>query len=139
MTVAAASASDDLGVFVELSSSLTGVAVEKDIAAEYLARIRAEPFGNKIDPLIALFRSLKANPADLDAAVRSQIVESTEFGALANQLTLLWYTSAFLDAGKWKFGTPDQHFRALIWPTISAHPPALSGGYFGYCKYPPEN
>jgi hypothetical protein len=139
MTGATVSANGDLGLFIELSSRLTGVAVEEDIAGEYLARVRAEPFGDKIDPLIALFRSLKANPADLEAAIRSQIVESAEFGVLANQLTLLWYTSAFLDTDKWKFGTPDQYFRALIWPAVGAHPPALSGGYFGYWKYPPEN
>ena len=131
-----------LGAFVELSSCLAGVDVAADLAADYLARVRTEPFGARIDALLALFRQLKQSKktaADLDAAVRSEIVGSAEFGALASQLTLLWFTSAFADGDKWKFGTPDQHFRALIWPTIGAHPPALSGGYFGYWKYPPEN
>lgn len=130
---------DALGAFVELSSCLTGTDVAADLAADYLARARAEPFGANLDALLAVFRQLKKTSADLDAAVRSQIVDTVEFGTLASQLTLLWYTSAFADADKWKFGTPDQHFRALIWPTIGAHPPALSGGYFGYWKYPPEN
>ena len=142
MTGIANAAPADDGVlqgFVELSRCLTGVDVAADLAAEYLSRVRAEAFGGKIDALVALFQRLKATPADLDAAVRAQIVGSAEYGALANQLTLLWYTSAFSDSDKWKFGTPDQHFQALIWPVIGAHPLALSGGYFGYWKYPPEH
>ena len=35
--------------------------------------------------------------------------------------------------------TADDHFQALIWRVIQAHPPALSGGYFGHWHYPPED
>jgi len=35
--------------------------------------------------------------------------------------------------------TADDHFQALMWRVIQAHPPALSGGYFGHWHYPPED
>jgi hypothetical protein len=38
-----------------------------------------------------------------------------------------------------QFGSPEQYFRGMMWSVIRAHPPALSGGYFGYWRYPPEN
>lgn len=31
------------------------------------------------------------------------------------------------------------YFEAAVWRVIQAHPPALSGGYFGYWHYPPED
>lgn len=125
--------------FIELSSYLTGVEVDAGLAAAYRERIAAEPFGDKLDALVQLFRSLRLSGTDLANAVREQIVEDGPYALLARQIILLWYTSAFSVEGQWKFGTPDQHFRAHIWPVVGAHPLALSGGYFGYWKYPPEN
>ena len=31
------------------------------------------------------------------------------------------------------------YFEAAVWRVIQAHPPALSGGYFGHWHYPPED
>lgn len=125
--------------FVALSSYLVARQVEADMAALYLARIRAEMPGAPVDELISLFVRLQATSGDLEADVRTQIVESPELGPLVGQIMLLWYTSASEQAGEWKFGTPEQYFRADVWTVIGAHPPGLSGGYFGYWRYPPEN
>ena len=35
--------------------------------------------------------------------------------------------------------TAEDHFEALMWRVLQAHPPALSGGYFGHWHYPPED
>ena len=35
--------------------------------------------------------------------------------------------------------TTEDHFEALMWRVIQAHPPALSGGYFGHWHYSPED
>lgn len=125
--------------FRDLSSALAGVEAELDLADHYLRRVRAEPFGAAIDALLDVFNRLRATSIDLEQDMRLQIVESSEFGVLAQQIVLLWYTSAFADGDTWKFGAPEQYFRSHIWSVIGAHPPALSGGYFGYWKYPPEN
>jgi hypothetical protein len=34
--------------------------------------------------------------------------------------------------------TPENHFESLMWRAALAHPPALSGGYFGHWSYPPD-
>lgn len=34
--------------------------------------------------------------------------------------------------------TPANHFESLMWRAALAHPPALSGGYFGHWSYPPD-
>lgn len=34
--------------------------------------------------------------------------------------------------------TPENHFESLMWRAALAHPPALSGGYFGHWAYPPD-
>lgn len=31
------------------------------------------------------------------------------------------------------------YFEAAVWRVIQAHPPALTGGYFGHWHYPPED
>lgn len=35
-------------------------------------------------------------------------------------------------------GDPANHFESLMWRAAMAHPPALSGGYFGHWSYPPD-
>jgi hypothetical protein len=34
---------------------------------------------------------------------------------------------------------PTDYFEAVLWRVIQAHPPALSGAYFGHWHYPPED
>lgn len=34
---------------------------------------------------------------------------------------------------------PDDFFESVLWRVIQAHPPGLSGGYFGHWHYPPED
>ena len=36
-------------------------------------------------------------------------------------------------------GRPEHYFAGLFWRVIEAHPPGLSGGYFGHWTYPPDN
>jgi hypothetical protein len=37
------------------------------------------------------------------------------------------------------YGTPEEYFSGLAWQIIGAHPPGLSGGYFGHWRYRPDN
>ena len=79
-----------------------------------------------------------------------KIMSNSRLSEVAKEITMLWYMSGFRipgcqgDDGEPEFKelapeTPEQYFRALFWPTVRAHPLGLSGGYFGYWKYPPEN
>src|SRR5690349_13269070 len=111
----------------------------------------------RVEALLDTFREIRKGGGDLEEGVRQQIINNETLSPVARQIIYLWYTSALLvrsvkpdmavnletgrpDTGTTlQFGSPEQYFRGLIWSVIRAHPPALSGGYFGYWRYPPEN
>ncbi len=131
--------------FLSLSRVLTGdPRLEADLAAEYYARLQ-EAFGaERLGRLLETFNGVGEDPPPAEA-IRSEILEDEHLGPLAKETIMLWYMSGFRapDArGEMReLGpeTPEQYFRGLLWPTIRAHPLGLSGGYFGYWHYPPEN
>jgi hypothetical protein len=132
-------------IFLQLSTALTGVAgLPADLAEAYEARLRAEGLAAPLDRLQDAYRRLR-DLGQIDAdSLAQHLFADAELQEAAWQLIVLWYSSAMMevDAGGQvglKFGKPEHHFRALLWDAIGAHPPALSGGYFGYWHYPPEN
>lgn len=149
--------------FIALSSILIGTRnPDRELAQEYLDRLLAVPVGGdpmlkRVEALLNIFREIRDGGGDLEEGVRQRIINNDAVSPIARQIIYLWYTSAFLvrsvkpdtavnlDTGRpdtsttLQFGTPEQYFRGLMWSVIRAHPPALSGGYFGYWRYPPEN
>jgi hypothetical protein len=149
--------------FITLSSVLIGERnPDRDLAQKYLDRLLAAPVGGtpmreRMEALLNTFREIRAGGGDLEEGVRQRIVNDDALSPVARQIIYLWYTSAFLvrvvtppaavnlETGRpdtnttLQFGSPEQYFRGLMWSVIRAHPPALSGGYFGYWRYPPEN
>lgn len=113
-----------------------------DLAAEYLDRVRAvcpEP-GAALFDLLETFGEIVASGGDVDAAIRERIFGDARLRQSARRIIILWYLGELVDdADKSIGGPPEHHFRGLMWEMIHAHPPGLSGGYFGYWKYPPEN
>ena len=129
---------DDAKTFLKLSTELTGYdQLDADLAAEYYERIRAG-FGQRLDDLLSDY----ANNGDV-----AGIMGDDEHSRVAQEIIMLWYMSGFQDPTSpdpekpRELGpeTPEQYFRGLFWPTVRAHPLGLSGGYFGYWRYPPEN
>ena len=131
---------EDLQGFIRASVHLTGVqALDEELSRQLLERLRSDPVGNVLPELIAEFRSIELGGGDIHGAITDRVMQSPTLGPLAKAITLLWYTSAFKAGNEWSFDTARQYFGALMWPAIGAHPPALSGGYFGYWRYPPEH
>lgn len=145
MSSAVASASEvkPLELFRALSARLVGQAqVPVEFAAEYLDRIRA--LGSEADTtlgvLLAAFGEIVAAGGDVDAAIRERIFGEARLRQTARRIIILWYLGELVDeSDKAIAGPPAHHFRGLMWEIIHAHPLGLSGGYFGYWKYPPEN
>ena len=147
--------------FIALSSVLIGEQnLNRELAQKYLDRLLAvsvvgDPMPKRVEALLNAFREI--SKGDLEEGVRQQIMNNDTLSPLARQIIYLWYTSAFLvrsvkpdmpvnlETGRpdtsttLQFGSAEEYFRGLIWSAIRAHPPALSGGYFGYWRYPPEN
>jgi hypothetical protein len=135
-----------LNDFIAMSSTLTGMRdLERGVAEQYLVRISKDKEGGKLDELLKVFREIQAAGGDADEAIRQRIMNDAALGPLAQQIIVLWYTSALHsqdEKGKHLFDFPDdpnQYFSGLVWAAIRAHPLGLSGGYFGHWKYPPEN
>lgn len=133
-------------LFLELSEKLTGVTrLPPDLAGEYEERLRQEGMSKELDLLLQAYETL-GDAARLDQkSLATALFGDSGLRTVAQQLIILWYSSALVEnlgqAGspRLKFGKPQHHFRSLLWEVIEAHPPALSGGYFGYWRYAPEN
>jgi hypothetical protein len=129
--------------FIRLSEALIGwTGLDQRLATSYLGRVRAiDGLGQHIDDLVAVFKKILAAGGDVNSEIQKQIMEHATLGPLARQVIFLWYTSALPSAdGKvWQFGSAEEYFAALLWPTVRAHVPGLSGGYFGHWKYLPDN
>lgn len=61
--------------------------------------------------------------------------ESDRSCVIARELLGYLYTAELPDSDE---VVEEDYFESLIWRAALAHPPALSGGYFGYWRYPPE-
>ena len=131
--------------FVDLSEALTGhenLAEKRDgdrtLAESYYELIETAFEGERMKKLLSTFEGLVG---DGDSRLE-QIMRDEQLGEVAQEIIMLWYMSSFRTPGKERDGapaTPEQYFQGLFWPTIRAHPLGLSGGYFGYWRYPPEN
>lgn len=138
-----------LAEFIALSSALTGFDLTRDmdqlhpantVAAYYLGRIRAWTGGTGLDALLAAY---KQNPGSL-----AQLVSGAQYGALCQQIILLWYTAAIVtitgtganQSVTYDYGTPtnNQYPTGLMWQAAQAHPMGYSIEQFGYWDKEPE-
>jgi len=130
--------------FIALSLVLTGERELNPVLSEqYLRRFLSVNPPTDFQAVIEHFRQMAAAAKDdekaLTDAVREHIKNDSAFRRIAQQIITLWYTGAMKDGAKYAYGSAEQYFSGLLWEAARAHPPALSGGYFGYWKYPPEN
>jgi hypothetical protein len=141
---AAALQSDD---FLTLSRILTGVDnLDVELSRQYLDRLNSSPANPPLREILDRFQGFKDAP-DVADQVKEKIVADDSLRPTVCQIILLWYTSTVLDnlglqppaAPVMRFGTQEEYFSGLAWSIIGAHPPGLSGGYFGHWRYRPEN
>ena len=131
--------------FIEFSEALTGhenLAEKRDgkrsLAESYYELIETAFGGERLKKLLSTFKGLtgKGNSR------LEQIMSDEQMNEVAQEIIMLWYMSSFRRPGEKRDSapkTPEQYYQGLFWPTIRAHPLGLSGGYFGYWRYPPEN
>jgi hypothetical protein len=132
-----------LELFMDLSRALCGLEqLEAKPGLQYLCRLLESPFQPGLARLLDAFATSRQAGMNAAAAVQAALNED-DLRAAATQMVLLWFTSAMQEsadpAAALQWGDPDQYFGALVWQLIGAHPPGLSGGYFGHWRYAPEN
>lgn len=121
--------------FLRLSEALVGESpLDAALAGPYLERIQATAEGADLEALLDEYDAIVAAGGDVDAAITMRIMGHDELRRLARVIIVLWYL------GEIGGGGPAEHyFQGLFWKVVSAHPPGLSGGYFGHWAYPPDN
>ena len=134
--------------FMALSRVLTGVEdLDVNLGRHYSDRLASSPFQPQLDEILERFRAFKKGDK-LVEQVKTKIVEVDRLRPTVCQIILLWYTSTVPDnlgmeppasSLNFRYGTPEEYFSGLAWKIIGAHPPGLSGGYFGHWRYRPDN
>ncbi len=129
--------------FLALSRILTGVEnLDAELGRQYLDRLRSTPFEPILRQILESFAKFRVDSGIADR-VKAEIVSDDKLRPTVCQIILLWYTSTLWDKGvtpiALRYGTQEEYFSGLAWMIIGAHPPGLSGGYFGHWRYRPEN
>lgn len=127
--------------FLELSQILTGFNnLDAKIAEVYYKELHSLN-GASLDLLLAAFDSqVKNQPGDPEALIRTNLWSDPTYKSVCQSIILAWYNASITANGStiW-VGPPELYYESLLWKAVEAHPPAISGGYFGYWRYAPEN
>lgn len=126
---------DRLTDFQQISVLLTGVENLSPRLSESFLLFLTEKESNAIENMIFLFRQTTH-----EEFLQKVLADKTHAG-LMRAIIKLWYCGEYvnLDAKVQLIHSPEAYYDGLMWATIQAHPVGLTGGYFGYWKYPPEN
>lgn len=131
--------------FHDLSRFLTGFDSLPNTECEsYRQRLLADPlYQQHLQPIIDLNKT--HGPDTLTKLSPPQL-------ACCRGIVFLWYTSELIPfnntnqpdfrkarTSDTKTGSETEYYNSLLWKVIRAHPPGLSGGYYGHWKYEPEN
>ena len=129
--------------FLALSRILTGVEdLDEELGRQYLDRLASSPCDPFLRQILDHFRGFR-DDENVAERVKQEILGDGKLRPTVCQIILLWYTSAMRDSESatlaLRYGTQEAYFSGLVWNIIGAHPPGLSGDYFGHWRYPSEN
>jgi Membrane bound FAD containing D-sorbitol dehydrogenase len=129
-----------LAQFMELSEILTGCELDAEQGRAHFDRLLSTPLVPSIPDVLERFARLPKRSA---AEVERKMVADAKLRPTLCQIVLLWYTSALRDSESdplvLRYGSEQAYFGGLVWRILGAHPPGLSGGYFGHWRYRPDN
>jgi hypothetical protein len=129
--------------FYHLSTLVTGFEeLPSAISDGYLARLlAADGYSNHLPSVLSLAQ-------DLSSADELMKLLNNQQKACCKGVVFLWYAAELLPWASANSNVMDknrqnaseeEYYSGLIWKAIRAHPLGLSGGYYGYWKYEPEN
>lgn len=90
--------------------------------------------------LLALLDRFAARPADVPSPVwvRHELWEHAQHRRPCEVIIMAWLFGSLPTARGDDLRWADRWFAGRFWRYVRAHPPGLSGGYFGHWAYPPE-
>lgn len=133
----------NLKIFEEISSVLTGFSkIELEATGminKYFETILLNSIADDVNFFFEKAATLLAEPhligseADLEYAISTQLIPSSNYNGLAKNIILLWYT------GNWgsKVVSADSYIQGLMWNAGHTHPPgAKQPGYGSWAIAP---
>lgn len=130
--------------FLELSSTLLA---EEQLPAADASDLLQLLESVQADEIAALLAAWTSRPGDrsADAWLRERIWKDPDLRATAMDVTATWLFGTAFRRGQVAAADEATHdlrarlaFRGQFWDLVKAHPPGLSGGYFGHWMYPAE-
>jgi hypothetical protein len=126
--------------FLELSKILTGFENLRPEIADIYYKQLSKIYGDVLNELLDIFNSKVSNQdGNPEKLVGDLIWNDPTFKTVCQSIILAWYNSTIDDPKQPLVAPPEVYYEALLWKAVEAHPPGLSGGYFGYWRYAPEN
>lgn len=131
-------------LFHQLSMTVCGYAdLNEDLSNEYWNILSGDAATlPQLTRMLDMYdHILQANPPDILAEFRNQVLPDAALRELLRKIIKTWYLGRPPVAPAAPLNGPRffYHYEALIWKVAHAHPPGLSGGYYGYWHYKPEN
>ncbi len=125
--------------FKEFSCILTGFDhLNKELLNSYFDGLN-HAFAADLQETIVIYENLKKNKhVEIEKAIYKAAAEIQFFRTMIKNILALWYLGKLDKVTEITFN-PLNHYEALGWKAAQSHPPGLSGGYFGYWHYQPEN
>jgi hypothetical protein len=122
-----------------ICQELSGVTeTPRKLVVSVIRRARIKFGADPVDQMIKAYMIGGAS-ALLSDPVHAGIARAIVYCLYTGLLPDTTGAAATIDATGTAALTAEDHFQALMWRVIQAHPPALSGGYFGHWHYPPED
>jgi hypothetical protein len=124
-------------VFIDASRLVTGQsALVPSLADHYEDHFRKFPGAAEF---LQACRTALAS-ADPMQSIKAAMAADPAIDACGKELVHLWFVGAPGPVANkdQAYLAPETYFGALLWPVIGAHPPGLSGGYFGHWRYLPD-
>jgi len=128
--------------FLELSKILTGFTDLKQKPAEVYYEALSKNLNKDFALLLSEYEKTVRNKKGApDELVKIHLWQNEKNKKLCQTIIRAWYNANLSKADDgFDFLAPaDVYYEALMWKSAEAHPLGLSGGYFGYWRYAPEN
>jgi hypothetical protein len=150
---------DSVKQFLVLSTMLTDfehlVLLGTGLVDEYYQTVTASIGASIMQELLTvssnIHQQVGSDPAQLEAAIRSEILASPKLGPVARNIIQLWYLGSWIQMpASWRetYGANPAdvdkvvsvvaYQQGLIWPLIGAHPPGAKQPGFGSWNLKPR-
>lgn len=136
-------------LFLKISVWLTGFEAAElqgtGMVAPYYATLVKQSPPQTLDLFFAEVATILAadqqGPEATRAQIRSLLMPASSYGAMAQQIILMWYTGQWFpqpsNAGNSSQISAESYIQALMWPAADTHPPGAKQPGYGSWAEPP--